>query len=578
MNKFEYKNLTPFKWFVLENFPFIEADFDALTEWQLFCKLGKEMNKIINNENTLGTQVENVTNAFIELQNYINNYVDNLDVQEEINTKLDEMAKDGTLERIINQDLFSQMNFTFDTLVNALNYNYFVVGNKFSTYGYSSVNDGGSAIYQIISSENFDNNLIDNGKYIKINENLIAEQIVEENTINILTYGVNLPDYSEAVQNALKYSNTIFFPTSTYNIYSKIELEWGKSLIGGENYPTIITNKNTFVNLTGRNNLKNFKISSTVNNPITLSLVEETEPFITGVLSYSEIDNINIGNAFIGMDIKISGSSSISNIKGLPLKYGIKIDNSVDICYINNVNFNPNYYGTPSPIYLNYLFENAFALYIGRADWGFINNISIFGYCGLCTSYAGSIGGSANNFTFNNYGCDGCKNFFVFVNNSGGFKFINGTCTFFNPWFDKIEQAGLSPSHASRYPITANIVNSGNYETSFIEIENTVFYRLDFALALVQSNTNFIFKNNYIKNPHMLASKSDVNPVMHIGGNSIICENTIINSPESLVGEKQGIYVNNSNVIIANNRIIGYNQPIANASISSYITNNNTTK
>ena len=90
MNKFNYTNLTPFKWFVLENFPFIEADFDALTEWQLFCKLGKEMNKIINSENTIGTQMENVTNAFIELQNYVNNYFDNLDVQDEINNKLND--------------------------------------------------------------------------------------------------------------------------------------------------------------------------------------------------------------------------------------------------------------------------------------------------------------------------------------------------------------------------------------------------------------------------------------------------------------------------------------------------------
>lgn len=110
MNKFEFKNLTPFKWFVLENFPFIEADFDALSEWQLFCKLGKEMNIIINSENTLGTQMENVTNAFIELYNsfenltnYVNNYFNNLDVQEEINTKLNEMVENGTLLQILNQ-------------------------------------------------------------------------------------------------------------------------------------------------------------------------------------------------------------------------------------------------------------------------------------------------------------------------------------------------------------------------------------------------------------------------------------------------------------------------------------------
>lgn len=101
MNNFDYKNLTPFKWFVLENFPFIEEDFDALTNWQLFCKLGKEINKIINSENILGEQVENITNGFITLENYVNNYFNNLDVQEEINNKLDSLAQDGTLTQLI---------------------------------------------------------------------------------------------------------------------------------------------------------------------------------------------------------------------------------------------------------------------------------------------------------------------------------------------------------------------------------------------------------------------------------------------------------------------------------------------
>ena len=110
MNKFEFKNLTPFKWFVLENFPFIEADFDALTEWQLFCKLGKEINKIIDSQNVVGEQAETLTNAFNNLKNYVDNYFENLDVQEEINTKLNQMAEDGTLKKIINQDIFNELN------------------------------------------------------------------------------------------------------------------------------------------------------------------------------------------------------------------------------------------------------------------------------------------------------------------------------------------------------------------------------------------------------------------------------------------------------------------------------------
>lgn len=192
MNKFEYKNLTPFKWFVLENFPFIEADFDALTEWQLFCKLGKEMNKIINSENTLGTQMENVTNAFIELQNYVNNYFDNLDVQDEIDNKLNEMASDGTLEKIINEELFTTLNskylhslVTYKTINNMIEDETLENGQTVYVKGKLAEGDGFSAYYNIV------NQGIENQEYtIKLNNNLYAvlQNELEENYYNEITY------------------------------------------------------------------------------------------------------------------------------------------------------------------------------------------------------------------------------------------------------------------------------------------------------------------------------------------------------------------------------------------------------
>jgi hypothetical protein len=78
--------------------------------------LGEEINKIIVSTNNLGTQVETVTNAFIDLQDYVNNYFDNLDVQDEINNKLNEMAEDGTLNRIINQEIFGNINQSIDNI------------------------------------------------------------------------------------------------------------------------------------------------------------------------------------------------------------------------------------------------------------------------------------------------------------------------------------------------------------------------------------------------------------------------------------------------------------------------------
>lgn len=103
--------LSPFKWFILENFPYIEEDFDALTNWQLFCKLGKEMNKIIEKLNLTGEQVELLTNSFNDLKNYVDNYFENLDVQEEINEKLDDMVEQGILQEIIADYLNSQAIF-----------------------------------------------------------------------------------------------------------------------------------------------------------------------------------------------------------------------------------------------------------------------------------------------------------------------------------------------------------------------------------------------------------------------------------------------------------------------------------
>ena len=177
MNKFDYKNLTPFKWFVLENFPFIEADFDALTEWQLFCKLGKEMNKIINSENTLGTQMENVTNAFIDLQNYVNNYFDNLDVQDEINNKLNEMAESGELTEIIAQYLQLAGLLCFNTVNDLKNANNIVNGSFVKTYGQDTYNDGLGAFYKIRPITSSD--IVDNYKIISLNisNTLIAERI-----------------------------------------------------------------------------------------------------------------------------------------------------------------------------------------------------------------------------------------------------------------------------------------------------------------------------------------------------------------------------------------------------------------
>ena len=146
---FDHKNLSPFKWFVLENFPFIEADFDALTEWQLFCKIGKEINKIIESQNIVGKQEEELTNAFNNLQNYVNDYFENLDVQTEINNKLNEMAEDGTLQEIITSYLKTNGILAFNNVNEMINSENLINGTFVKTYGTDFLNDGYGNFYKI---------------------------------------------------------------------------------------------------------------------------------------------------------------------------------------------------------------------------------------------------------------------------------------------------------------------------------------------------------------------------------------------------------------------------------------------
>ena len=60
--------------------------------------------------NTESSAIQELQTLYELLRTYVNDYFDNLDVQEEINNKLDEMVQDGTLNEIINQEIFGNIN------------------------------------------------------------------------------------------------------------------------------------------------------------------------------------------------------------------------------------------------------------------------------------------------------------------------------------------------------------------------------------------------------------------------------------------------------------------------------------
>ena len=149
--KEDYKILTPFKMQVLTNFPYIEADFDALTNYQLLCKIVEYLNNVIANENELTEQVTSLYNAYValqayvndtletidghveELENYMDNYFNNLDVQEEINFKLDQMALDGSLTDLIKRyvdPIYEAYEAEIDSSISSITTSINTVNNK----------------------------------------------------------------------------------------------------------------------------------------------------------------------------------------------------------------------------------------------------------------------------------------------------------------------------------------------------------------------------------------------------------------------------------------------------------------
>ena len=174
----------PFVRFVASAVPMV---FDnSMSYYEALCALWKYIQDTVDVVNNNATLEEEFIKKVKELETYVNTYFDNLDVQEEINNKLDAMAEAGTLADIISQYLDSTAIFGFDTVADMVDAPNLTNGSFARTLGYTSRNDGGGALYKIRTITNDD--VIDGTTIIAMNDagnTLIAELISEP---VILTY------------------------------------------------------------------------------------------------------------------------------------------------------------------------------------------------------------------------------------------------------------------------------------------------------------------------------------------------------------------------------------------------------
>ena len=99
----DYKTLQPFRYWCQKVLPLVYDD--SLSYYELLCKVVDYLNNVINDINIMSSEFNNLQNKFNELKLYVENYFSNLDVQNEINNKLDEMVKSGEFQIIFDNYL-----------------------------------------------------------------------------------------------------------------------------------------------------------------------------------------------------------------------------------------------------------------------------------------------------------------------------------------------------------------------------------------------------------------------------------------------------------------------------------------
>lgn len=180
-------NIPPFVRFCTASVPMV---FDnSMSYYECLCALTKFLqDDVINVINNNAQQLEGLLEGFTELKNYVDNYFDNLDVQEEINAKLDEMAEGGQLAGIIAQFLAAAPVFGYGTIAEMAAATNLTNGCIARVIGNTAAADGDGAYYTIRTKTGADDP--DGVNLVAIGDTLVGVR-VQDAAINNLQTQIN---------------------------------------------------------------------------------------------------------------------------------------------------------------------------------------------------------------------------------------------------------------------------------------------------------------------------------------------------------------------------------------------------
>lgn len=185
-------------------------DKESGTVLQQVSRMWAKMIELGQGFNTFSTNVTDTVNSYItqfnELYTYVHDYFDNLDVQEEINNKLDDMADAGQLADIISQYLNSIAIFGYDNVASMKSATNLVDGSYARTLGYYAENDGGGSLYAIVD----DSSLVDDGGSILTLNSGLKAILIPNGEVNYNQFGAKLDGVTSdktPIENCHAYAN-----------------------------------------------------------------------------------------------------------------------------------------------------------------------------------------------------------------------------------------------------------------------------------------------------------------------------------------------------------------------------------
>lgn len=540
----------------LTNFPYIEKDFDALTDYELLSLVVKFLNDVIANQNEQNDSITRMYQSFLALQTYVNNtkdtledafnnlddyvrnYFANLDVQEEINNKLDQMLEDGVLTEIIQQFLQSTAIWCFDNVADMKQATNLIDGSYAKTLGYYSINDGGGATYKITNtaSETEYQEELENG--------LFATLIIDNDSVNVHQFGAKgdgTTDDSNAINLALssKAYNISFKKGDTYMVrgYETGQPEGSTTGLTGTTGLIIPSNKNVDLN------------ESTIK-----CITNSRQNY--NVFTIAEKENIILKNGTIIGDRATHTGSSGEWGYGVSLRSSsnITLDNlKISECWGDGINLNNN--GTASVLNKNITInncicdsnrrqgmsvENGDIINVYNSQFNNTGNNSLYTLPGDGVDVEPSSLNNVSNVIFDN-----C----LFKNNRGAGLVLDGV----NVQLVKINNCRIIDNNQTDTSSSLAIINASDIEV--IKCNGSI--NGDNFSVPVKARGNVIFKENKFKNLYMSFDCPNMN-------NSIIrIEDNYFNRDIDLpwnfclqtIGSNSGVN-NNNTIIVKNNTFI----------------------